>query len=194
MKVNNEIILKKRNNNILPKIKSELVHKIKKVNKNLESIELYKKFSTRIDSKGKHKKKKKKKLRFVSAVNEVKILNLGEKDKDIDKNKLKIKKFNNNDFIEKKINLKELSQKKRIFSEKVKLIKIYKRNKSPKPREESSFDIRQEIVTTYPFTRTKLLIYGGKSCRENEKLFGIYLIDKMELIKADKDVIIIMEN
>ena len=53
----------------------------------------------------------------------------------------------------------------------------------------SSFDIRREIVTTYPFTRTKLLIYGGKSCRENEKLFGIYLIDKMELIKADKDVI-----
>ena len=141
MKVNNEIILKKRNNNILPKIKSELVHKIKKVNKNLEGIELYKKFSTRLDSKGKHKKKKKKKLRFVSAVNEVKILNLEEKDKDIDKNKLKIKKFNNNDFIEKKINLKELSQKKRIFSEKVKLIKIYKRNKSPKPREESSFDI-----------------------------------------------------
>ena len=53
----------------------------------------------------------------------------------------------------------------------------------------SSFDIRREIVTTYPFTRTKLLVYGGKSCRENEKLFGIYLIDRMELIKADKDVI-----
>ena len=53
----------------------------------------------------------------------------------------------------------------------------------------SSFDIRQENVTTSPFTRTKLLIYGGKSSRENENLFGIYLIDKMELIKADKDVI-----
>ena len=53
----------------------------------------------------------------------------------------------------------------------------------------SSFDIRQENVTTSPFTRTKLLIYGGKSSRDNENLFGIYLIDKMELIKADKDVI-----
>ena len=53
----------------------------------------------------------------------------------------------------------------------------------------SSFDIRQENVSTSPFTRTKLLIYGGKSSRDNEKLFGIYLIDKMELIKADKDVI-----
>ena len=53
----------------------------------------------------------------------------------------------------------------------------------------SSFDIRQENVSMSPFTRTKLLIYGGKSSRENENLFGIYLIDKMELIKADKDVI-----
>ena len=53
----------------------------------------------------------------------------------------------------------------------------------------SSFDIRQENVTASPFTRTKLLIYGGKSSRDNENLFGIYLIDKMELIKADKDVI-----
>ena len=53
----------------------------------------------------------------------------------------------------------------------------------------SSFDIRQEIVTTYPFTRTKLLIYGGKSSRDNENLFGMYLIDSMELIKVDKDVI-----
>ncbi len=53
----------------------------------------------------------------------------------------------------------------------------------------SSFDIRQENVSISPFTRTKLLIYGGKSSRENENLFGIYLIDRMELIKADKDII-----
>ena len=53
----------------------------------------------------------------------------------------------------------------------------------------SSFDIRQENLITLPFTLTKLLIYGGKSSRENENLFGIYLIDKMELIKADKDLI-----
>ena len=53
----------------------------------------------------------------------------------------------------------------------------------------SSFDIRQENLITLPFTLTKLLIYGGKSSRENENLFGIYLIDKMELVKADKDII-----
>jgi len=53
----------------------------------------------------------------------------------------------------------------------------------------SSFDIRQENLITLPFTLTKLLIYGGKSSRENENLFGIYLIDKMELVKADKDLI-----
>ena len=53
----------------------------------------------------------------------------------------------------------------------------------------SSFDIRQKGVKVLPFTRTKLLIYGGKSSRENESLFGIYLIDKMGLIKSDKDII-----
>ena len=53
----------------------------------------------------------------------------------------------------------------------------------------SSFGIRQENVSILPFTRTKLLIYGGKSNRENENIFGIYLIDKMELIKANKDLI-----
>ena len=52
----------------------------------------------------------------------------------------------------------------------------------------SSFDIRQENVNILPFTRTKLLIYGGKG-KDNENLFGIYLIDKMELVKADKDII-----
>ena len=53
----------------------------------------------------------------------------------------------------------------------------------------SSFDLRQEFVTILPFTRTKLLIYGGKSVRDSLKLFGLYLIDKMELIKSDKDLI-----
>ena len=53
----------------------------------------------------------------------------------------------------------------------------------------SSFDIRRENVNISPFTRTKLLIYGGKSARENENLYGIYLIDKMELMKADKDIV-----
>jgi hypothetical protein len=53
----------------------------------------------------------------------------------------------------------------------------------------SSFDIRNEIVTTLPFTRNKLLIYGGKSVREVGKLFGLFLIDRLEVIKADKEVI-----
>lgn len=53
----------------------------------------------------------------------------------------------------------------------------------------SSFDLRNEIVTTLPFTRTKLLIYGGKNVRDGGKLFGLFLIDRMEVIKADKDII-----
>lgn len=53
----------------------------------------------------------------------------------------------------------------------------------------SSFDLRNEIVTTLPFTRNKLLIYGGKNVRDGGKLFGLFLIDRMEVIKADKDTI-----
>ena len=53
----------------------------------------------------------------------------------------------------------------------------------------SSFDLRNELVTTLPFTRNKLLIYGGKNVREGGKLFGLFLIDRMEVIKADKEVI-----
>ena len=53
----------------------------------------------------------------------------------------------------------------------------------------SSFDLRNELVTTLPFTRNKLLIYGGKDVRDGGKLFGLFLIDKMEVIKADKEVI-----
>ena len=53
----------------------------------------------------------------------------------------------------------------------------------------SFFDLRNEIVTTLPFTRNKLLIYGGKSVREVGKLFGLFLIDRLEVIKADKEVI-----
>ena len=53
----------------------------------------------------------------------------------------------------------------------------------------SSFGLKNEYVTILPFTRTKLLLYGGKSGRDNLKLFGLYLIDRMELIKSDKDII-----
>ena len=53
----------------------------------------------------------------------------------------------------------------------------------------SSFDLRNELVTTLPFTRNKILIYGGKNVRDGGKLFGLFLIDRMEVIKADKEVI-----
>ena len=53
----------------------------------------------------------------------------------------------------------------------------------------SSFDLRNELVTTLPFTRYKILIYGGKNVRDGGKLFGLFLIDRMEVIKADKEVI-----
>ena len=53
----------------------------------------------------------------------------------------------------------------------------------------SFFDVRNEMVTTLPFTRNKLLLYGGKNFRDGVKLFGLFLIDKMEVIKADKDII-----
>ena len=88
--------------------------------------------------------------------------------------------------------LGDYSEKKNIYSEVIEMLELndissgwckidyYKG---------SSFDIRQENLITLPFTLTKLLIYGGKSSRENENLFGIYLIDKMELVKADKDLI-----
>ena len=53
----------------------------------------------------------------------------------------------------------------------------------------SFFDVRNEIITTLPFTRNKLLLYGGKNVRDGAKLFGLFLIDKMEVIRADRDVI-----
>ena len=53
----------------------------------------------------------------------------------------------------------------------------------------SSFDLRNELVTTLPFTRNKILIYGGKNVRDGGKLFGLFLLDKMEVIKADKEII-----
>ena len=50
----------------------------------------------------------------------------------------------------------------------------------------SSFDIRQENVSMSPFTRTKLLIYGGSSARSIEKrLFAIFDMIKNECIKVD---------
>ena len=142
MNINKEITTKKRNSKILPKIKNEPNHKIIKKIKKDEGFLLYKKYSTRVDSKNKlkNKNKKNKKFRFLSVGTENKLLNL-EESKANKSYKIKIKQFNNNDFLEKKKFIKELSQRKKLFSEKVKLIKIFKRQNSPKVREETSFDL-----------------------------------------------------
>ena len=52
-----------------------------------------------------------------------------------------MKKINSNNYLEKKIRIKELSQKKKIFSERVKLLKLSKRKSSPKPRQETSLEL-----------------------------------------------------
>ena len=142
MNINKEIISKKRNGKILPKLKSEHYNNIyEKINKE-KDILLYKKYSERLNPKNKVKikKKKVKKFRFLSVGTEQKLLNL-EENKIGTNNKVKIRKFNSNDFLEKKSYIKELSQRKKLFSEKVKLIKIVKRHQSPKPREETSFEL-----------------------------------------------------
>ena len=142
MNINKEIISKKRNGKILPKLKSEHYNNIyEKINKE-KDILLYKKYSERLNpkSKVKIKKKKVKKFRFLSVGTEHKLLNL-EENKIGNNNKVKIRKFNNNEFLKKKSYIKELSQRKKLFSEKVKLIKIVKRHQSPKPREETSFEL-----------------------------------------------------
>ena len=142
MNINKEIISKKRNGKILPKLKSEHYNNIyEKINKE-KDILLYKKYSKRLNPKNKVKikKKKVKKFRFLSVGTEQKLLNL-EENKIGTNNKVKIRKFNSNDFLEKKSYIKELSQRKKLFSEKVKLIKIVKRHQSPKPREETSFEL-----------------------------------------------------
>ena len=142
MNINKEIISKKRNGKILPKLKSEHYNNIyEKINKE-KDILLYKKYSERLNPKNKVKikKKKVKKFRFLSVGTEHKLLNL-EENKIGNNNKVKIRKFNNNEFLEKKSYIKELSQRKKLFSEKVKLIKIVKRHQSPKPREETSFEL-----------------------------------------------------
>ena len=143
MNINKDTILKKRNGKILPKLKSEHNNNIyEKINKE-KDILLYKKYSTKLEPKikVKIKKKKVKKFRFMSVGTEHKLLNLEENKVGIN-SKIKIRKFNNNEFLEKKSYIKELSQRKKLFSEKVKLIKIVKRHQSPKPREETSFEVK----------------------------------------------------
>ena len=88
--------------------------------------------------------------------------------------------------------LGEYKEKKNIYSEAIEMLELNDLSSGwckIDYYKGSSFDIRQENIIASPFTRTKLLIYGGKSSRENGNLFGIYLIDKMELVKANKEII-----
>ena len=55
--------------------------------------------------------------------------------------------------------------------------------------EGSQVNLKKEYLTTVPFTRTKLLIYGGMTPRESKKLFALYLMDKNEIMKADKKIL-----
>ena len=139
MNINNEITQKKRNNKKLPKIKSQNSLKIISKERRSEPILLYKKYSTKLGSKTKqkNKKNKKRKLRHISVLPENKNINIEE----TDKNKIKLNRINSNEFSDKKSFLKELSERKKLFSDKVKLIKIIKRNNSPKQREETSLEL-----------------------------------------------------
>ena len=172
MNINKEIISKKRNGKILPKLKSEHYNNIyEKINKE-KDILLYKKYSERLNpkSKVKIKKKKVKKFRFLSVGTEHKLLNL-EENKIGNNKKVKIRKFNNNEFLEKKIYIKELSQRKKLFSEKVKLIKIVKRHQSPKPREETSFElIRKYSLKVLVTNRSSINTKKEKEKEINEKI------------------------
>ena len=170
MNINKDTILKKRNGKILPKLKSEHNNNIyEKINKE-KDILLYKKYSTKLEPKikVKIKKKKVKKFRFMSVGTEHKLLNLEENKVGIN-SKIKIRKFNSNELLEKKSYIKELSQRKKLFSEKVKLIKIIKRHQSPKPREETSFEaIRKYSLKVLVTNRAS--INNKKEKEINEKL------------------------
>ena len=180
MNINKEIISKKRNGKILPKLKSEHYNNIyEKINKE-KDILLYKKYSERLNPKNKVKikKKKVKKFRFLSVGTEQKLLNL-EVNKIGTNNKVKIRKFNSNDFLEKKSYIKELSQRKKLFSEKVKLIKIVKRHQSPKPREETSF----ELIRKYSL---KVLVTNRSSINTKKEKEINEKIEKKEKVNLNE--------
>ena len=180
MNINKEIISKKRNGKILPKLKSEHYNNIyEKINKE-KDILLYKKYSERLNPKNKVKikKKKVKKFRFLSVGTEQKLLNL-EENKIGTNNKVKIRKFNSNDFLEKKSYIKELSQRKKLFSEKVKLIKIVKRHQSPKPREETSF----ELIRKYSL---KVLVTNRSSINTKKEKEINEKIEKKEKVNLNE--------
>ena len=140
MDVNKEKINKKRSFKFLPKIKEDHYHKLySEINKE-KDILLYKKYSTNLNSEKSLKNKEKKKFRVMSVGILDKIINKSN-EKDICNSNEKLKKFNNNGFLEKKYSIEELSKRKKMFSQKVKLIKLFKRDQSPKKREETSFEL-----------------------------------------------------
>ena len=170
MNINNEISSQKHNIKKLPKIKSDNPFKIDIKMKNSEPIILYNKLSEKIITKSKNKKNKKRKLRHISVGAENKIMNLIESDK----SKIKLRRINSNDFSDKKSFLKELSARKKIFSEKVKLIKIIKRNNSPKPKEETSL----ELIKKYSLK----VLGNNRSIINNKKQDTKDLYDKLDKI------------
>lgn len=179
MEINNEISPPKINIKKLPKIKREDSFKINKKEKKTEPIIVYKKNLTRINSKPKHKKSKKRKLRHISVELENKIINSNE----ADKNKIKLKRINSNDFSDMKSFIKELSERKKKFSEKVKLIKIIKRNNSPKPKEETSLGlIKKYSLKVFDINRSSI---NTKKQKEKDLFDKLDKIDKDNLIDLD---------
>ena len=179
MDINNEISPPKINIKKLPKIKREDSFKINKKEKKTEPIIVYKKNLTRINSKPKHKKSKKRKLRHISVELENKIIN----SKEADKNKIKLKRINSNDFSDMKSFIKELSERKKKFSEKVKLIKIIKRNNSPKPKEETSLGlIKKYSLKVFDINRSSI---NTKKQKEKDLFDKLDKIDKDNLIDLD---------
>ena len=53
----------------------------------------------------------------------------------------------------------------------------------------SNVDLKQTLVSVVPFTRDKLLIFGGKKSRVNKHLYALFLMNKNELIKADEKIL-----
>ena len=187
MNFNKEIATKKKNGKILPKIKSELKQKIIDKIKKEEDILLYKKLSIKTNLKNpiKNKKKKIKKIKFMLlGSNSSKILNIEKKKNDLNKNKIRLNNFNHNEFLERKSFIRELSERKKIFSEKVKLIKIAKKHRSPKPKAESSFELIRKYSLKVLVTNRSTI----KTQKEKELFEKLEKIDKENLneIKSQK--------
>ena len=151
MDVIKEKIHKKRSIKFLPKIKDENIHKLNNEFNKEDDILLYKKHSTNLNSKKNANNKNKKKFRVMSVGVLDKILNSKEHKHDEENNKEILNKFNYNERLQKKNLIEELSKRKKIFAEKVKLIKLYKRSQSPNKREETSFD----LIRKYSSSNTK---------------------------------------